>query len=120
VDDGQPLGFGRDVAVLAGEMVRHGRHVARAEYHADLNRLGGVITVNLVEHDQQPGIPYGGEVVFHQPVKPAAGQVLRALVIHFRLVLARQRLGVEGEHPHQPDRGRSGDIDRVELEPLGG
>lgn len=119
MDDGKPFAVCRDVAELAAEMVSHRRHVARAEYHADLERLGGAITVNLVEHAHQAGISHGGEVVFQQPVEPAAGQVFRALVVSFCLVQARHDRRID-ELPDQHDGDRPGNIGCAGLEPFCG
>ncbi len=78
--------------------------MARAEYHGYICRLGGAIVMNLAEDAYQSGISYGPNVVFQQPVKPTAGQVLRALVVIFRLVDARRDPGID-ELPGQPDGG---------------
>jgi hypothetical protein len=117
VGDGKPLGAHRDVAESTAQMSGHGRHVARAEYHAYPDRFGRAIMVNLVEHACQPGISYGPNVVFQHPVKPAAGQVLRALVVSFRLFDAPYGPGID-KLPAQPDDRRPGSIDHAGLELL--
>ena len=81
-----------------------------AEYHAYFYRFLSAVMVNLAEDAEQPGIPYGLQVVFPQLVTPTARRVLRPLVVSFSLVSTLQVSGIK-ELPGQPDGGRPGDVD---------